>query len=95
MELRLEIAILDIGLPVMDGHDLATALRRLPGLANLQLIAVNGVRSGDRPATDRSCRLPTSTDKTWISRRWSEFRTARTEMTATHHETSTLTRPKQ
>jgi CheY-like chemotaxis protein len=34
MELRREIAILDIGLPVMDGYDLATALRELPGLAN-------------------------------------------------------------
>jgi CheY-like chemotaxis protein len=26
----------------MDGYDLATALRRLPGLAGLQLIAVTG-----------------------------------------------------
>jgi CheY-like chemotaxis protein len=34
MELRPEIATLDIGLPVMDGYDLATALRELPGLAN-------------------------------------------------------------
>jgi signal transduction histidine kinase len=30
MELRPDIAILDIGLPVMDGYDLASALRRLP-----------------------------------------------------------------
>ena len=38
--MRPDIAILDIGLPVMDGYDLATALRGLPGLADLQLIAV-------------------------------------------------------
>jgi CheY-like chemotaxis protein len=41
-EIRPDIAILDIGLPVMDGYDLATALRQLPGLADLELIAVTG-----------------------------------------------------
>ena len=42
MEIRPDIAILDIGLPVMDGYDLASALRHLPGLADLQLIALTG-----------------------------------------------------
>jgi signal transduction histidine kinase/ActR/RegA family two-component response regulator len=37
-----EIALVDIGLPVMDGYELAVALRALPGLARLRLIAVSG-----------------------------------------------------
>ena len=55
MEIRPDIAILDIGLPVMDGYDLATALRRLPGLADLQLIAVTGYgQEIDRQRTTRA-----------------------------------------
>jgi CheY-like chemotaxis protein len=55
MELRPEIAILDIGLPVMDGYDLATALRQLPVLANLELIAVTGYgQEIDRQRTARA-----------------------------------------
>jgi PAS domain S-box-containing protein len=37
-----DIAFLDIGLPVMDGYELASHLRGLPGLADLRLIAVTG-----------------------------------------------------
>ena len=37
-----EVALLDIGLPVMDGYELAGHLRALPGLAGLRLIAVSG-----------------------------------------------------
>jgi CheY-like chemotaxis protein len=37
-----EIAILDIGLPVMDGYELAGHLRRDPRLAGVRLIAVTG-----------------------------------------------------
>jgi PAS domain S-box-containing protein len=37
-----DIAFLDIGLPVMDGYELASHLRKLPGLAGVQLIAVTG-----------------------------------------------------
>jgi CheY-like chemotaxis protein len=37
-----EIAVLDIGLPVMDGYELARRLRRLAGLSRLRLIAVTG-----------------------------------------------------
>jgi PAS domain S-box-containing protein len=55
MEIRPDIAILDIGLPVMDGYDLATALRRLPGMADLQLIAVTGYgQEIDRQRTTRA-----------------------------------------
>jgi signal transduction histidine kinase/ActR/RegA family two-component response regulator len=39
---RPEVALLDIGLPVMDGYELAAHLRALPGLAGLRLIAVSG-----------------------------------------------------
>ena len=41
-ELRPSIAFLDIGLPVMDGYELASHLRKLPGLAELRLIALTG-----------------------------------------------------
>jgi PAS domain S-box-containing protein len=37
-----QIAFLDIGLPVMDGYELASHLRALPGLADIQLIALTG-----------------------------------------------------
>jgi CheY-like chemotaxis protein len=43
------LAILDIGLPVMDGYELATRLRQLPGLAALPMIALTGYGAdGDR-----------------------------------------------
>jgi PAS domain S-box-containing protein len=41
-ELRPDVALLDIGLPVMDGYELARHLRALPGLASIRLIAVTG-----------------------------------------------------
>jgi CheY-like chemotaxis protein len=41
-ELHPEIAILDIGLPVMDGYELGHRLRQLEGLDGLRLIAVTG-----------------------------------------------------
>jgi signal transduction histidine kinase/DNA-binding response OmpR family regulator len=36
------VALLDIGLPVMDGYELARHLRALPGLESVRLIAVTG-----------------------------------------------------
>ena len=36
------VAVLDIGLPVMDGYELARHLRQIPHLANVRLIAVTG-----------------------------------------------------
>jgi CheY-like chemotaxis protein len=36
------VALLDIGLPAMDGYELASRLRAQPGLADLGLIAVTG-----------------------------------------------------
>jgi len=49
------IAFLDIGLPVMDGYELATHLRAIPGLANIRLIAVTGYgQDGDRTRSRRA-----------------------------------------
>jgi len=39
---RPEVAVLDIGLPVMDGYELATHLRANPGTAGCRLIALTG-----------------------------------------------------
>ena len=36
------VAILDIGLPVIDGYELATRLRALPGCADCRMIALTG-----------------------------------------------------
>ena len=41
-QFRPEIAFLDIGLPVMDGYQLARRLRAAPGLAQVRLVAVTG-----------------------------------------------------
>jgi CheY-like chemotaxis protein len=47
-----DIAFLDIGLPVMDGYELALRLRELPGLDAVRLIAVTGYgQSEDRRRT--------------------------------------------
>jgi PAS domain S-box-containing protein len=47
-----EAAFLDIGLPVMDGYELASRLRELPGLSTLRLIAVTGYgQESDRRRT--------------------------------------------
>ncbi|MDQ3170365.1 MAG: ATP-binding protein [Acidobacteriota bacterium] len=37
-----DVALLDIGLPVMDGYELARHLRAIPGLAEVKLIALTG-----------------------------------------------------
>ena len=47
-----DIAFLDIGLPVMDGYELAGRLRGLPGLAGIRLIALTGYgQESDRQRT--------------------------------------------
>jgi PAS domain S-box-containing protein len=47
-----QLAFLDLGLPVMDGYELASHLRALPGLAGLRLIAVTGYgQDSDRRRT--------------------------------------------
>jgi PAS domain S-box-containing protein len=37
-----DVAVVDIGLPVMDGYELASNLRKIPGLEGLRLIALTG-----------------------------------------------------
>ena len=39
---RPTVAFLDIGLPVMDGYELASRLREIPGLEGIRLVAVTG-----------------------------------------------------
>lgn len=47
-----DLAILDIGLPVMNGYELAHHLKALPGFENLRLVAVTGY--GQQADRDRS-----------------------------------------
>ena len=50
-----DVALLDIGLPAMDGYELAARLRELPGLSRLRLIAVTGYgRKEDRRRTQEA-----------------------------------------
>ncbi|HEY6178896.1 MAG TPA: response regulator [Kofleriaceae bacterium] len=42
-----DIAILDIGLPVLDGYELAGRLRAMPQLSRLRLIALTGYGSAE------------------------------------------------
>jgi CheY-like chemotaxis protein len=49
---RPEIAFLDLGLPVMDGYELAMRLRDIPDLREMRLIAVTGYgQASDRRKT--------------------------------------------
>jgi PAS domain S-box-containing protein len=51
-EFRPEIAFLDIGLPVMDGYELAARLRHLPELDGIRLFALTGYgQESDRQKT--------------------------------------------
>lgn len=44
-----EVVLLDIGLPGMDGYEVAQKMRELPGLRDIRLVAVTGYgRSDDR-----------------------------------------------
>jgi signal transduction histidine kinase/ActR/RegA family two-component response regulator len=52
VEFHPQIALLDIGLPVMDGYELASHLRDLPGMADLRLVALTGYgQESDRQRT--------------------------------------------
>jgi CheY-like chemotaxis protein len=44
-----QVALVDIGLPVIDGYEVAQTVRRMPGRESLPLIAVTGYgQPGDR-----------------------------------------------
>src|ERR1700760_1751005 len=46
---RPDVVLLDIGLPEMDGYEVAQKMRELPGLRDVRLVAVTGYgRSDDR-----------------------------------------------
>jgi PAS domain S-box-containing protein len=50
-----DVALLDIGLPAMDGYELARRLRALPALANVRLVAVTGYgQARDREAAEQA-----------------------------------------
>jgi PAS domain S-box-containing protein len=52
---RPAVAFLDLGLPVMDGYELATRLRELPDLCSMRLIAVTGYgQESDRRKTEQA-----------------------------------------
>lgn len=51
-EFRPDAALLDIGLPGMNGYELAERLREIPGLENMKLVAM----TGDPPSTDSDAR---------------------------------------
>jgi hypothetical protein len=53
-ERRPHVALLDIGLPDMDGHELGQRLRQLPGLDELQLVALTGYGQASDHARSRS-----------------------------------------
>lgn len=48
-----DAALLDIGLPIMNGYEVARSLRAIPGLENLKLVAVTGYA---RPSDERRAR---------------------------------------
>jgi CheY-like chemotaxis protein len=51
-EFHPDVAFLDIGLPVMDGYELAVRLRELPGLDAIRLVALTGYgQESDRRRT--------------------------------------------
>jgi len=54
-ERRPEIALLDIGLPVMDGYELARRLRAMDGLGGIKLVAVTGYgQASDRRRSEEA-----------------------------------------
>jgi CheY-like chemotaxis protein len=48
-KLRPEFVLLDIGLPDLDGGEVATHLRRTPGCENAVIIALTGLGTEERP----------------------------------------------
>ena len=55
LDFRPELAVLDIGLPVMDGYELGRRLRELPALAGVRLVALTGYgQPADRERSRRA-----------------------------------------
>ena len=53
-EFRPEVALLDIGLPVMDGYELARRLRAMPGAGRHPPDRTDRLRPGERPRKARA-----------------------------------------
>jgi two-component system CheB/CheR fusion protein len=58
-----DIIISDIGLPDMDGHEFLTALRKLPGYADLPAIALTGYGAGEGTQYQGDARFDASLGK--------------------------------
>ncbi len=54
LQFQPSVVLLDIGLPVMDGYEVARRLRAIPGGAEMLLVAVSGYRKSDEGPSKRS-----------------------------------------
>ena len=61
-EFRPDIVLLDLGLPGMDGYEVARALRKLPGGAAIRIVALSGW--GD--PTSRALSAAAGFDQHWL-----------------------------
>jgi CheY-like chemotaxis protein len=67
-DFRPDVALLDIGLPVMDGYELAARLRELPDLNGMKLIALTGYgQESDRHNRERRGSTITSSNRSTSS----------------------------
>ena len=65
-KLQPEFVLLDIGLPDLDGGEVATRLRRTPGCENAVIIALTGLGDEQRP----ECSSPGATRSTPSRSKW-------------------------
>lgn len=68
-----DIVFLDLGMPGMDGYETAVALRRLPGMAAILIVALSGWSDQATLARVRSARFDYHLSKPADVRRINEF----------------------